>query len=81
MAAEEELGILQIIRELRSRTPFNPFRIVMGSGESHVVENSELLAIGQSQLIYCKPHSDRVVYLRLNQISEVEDLGDKRVAS
>ncbi len=81
MAAEDELGVLKVVRELRLRQPFNPFKIVMGSGESYVVENSELLAIGQSQLIYCRPHSDNVVYLRLNQISEVEDLGNKRVAS
>ena len=77
MAAEDDLGVLQTIRELRKRDPFIPFRVVMTSGESHVVENSELLAIGQSQLIYCLPHSDRVVYLRLNQIASVVDEGQK----
>jgi len=75
MAAEEDLGVLQTIRELRKRDPFIPFRIVMSSGESYTVENSELLAIGQSQLIYCLPHSDRVVYLRMNQLSTIEDMG------
>jgi len=74
--AEEDLGILTTIRELRAREPFIPFRVVMTSGESYIVEHSELLAIGQSQLVYCRPHSDRVVYLRLNQIAEVEDLGE-----
>ena len=61
--AEEDLGVLQTIRELRSREPFIPFRIVMTGGETYVVEESERLAIGQSQLIYCRPHSDKVVYL------------------
>jgi hypothetical protein len=75
--AEEDLGVLQTIRELRSRDPFIPFRVAMTSGESYVIEDSELLAIGQSQLIYCRPHSDKVVYLRLNQIAEVEDLGER----
>ena len=77
MAAEEDLGVLQTIRELRKRDPFIPFRVVMSSGESYLVESSELLAIGQSQLIYCRPHSDSVVYLRKSQISTIEDEGQK----
>jgi len=75
MADGKDLGVLETIRELRKREPFVPFRLVMSSGESYTVEESELLAIGQSQLIYCMPHSDRVVYLRLNQLASVEDLG------
>ena len=75
--AEEDLGVLQTIRELRRREPFIPFRVVMSSGESYVIESSELLAIGQSQLIYCRPHSDRVVYLRMSEIATVEDEGQR----
>jgi hypothetical protein len=78
--AEEDLGVLRTIRKLRTRDPFIPFRVVMSSGEAHVIEDSELLAIGQSQLIYCRPHSDRVVYLRMSQIAEIEDLGEKTAA-
>jgi hypothetical protein len=78
MAAQEDLGVVQTIRELRKRDPFIPFRIVMSSGESYTVEQSDLLAIGNSQLIYCIPHSDRVVYLRLRQLAAVEDLGQPR---
>ena len=77
MAAEEDLGVLQTIRDLRRREPFVPFRIVMTSGESYTVENSELLAIGQSQLVYCRPFSDRVAHLRINQIATVEELEAK----
>lgn len=77
MPSEEDLGVLQTIRDMRRRNPFIPFRIVMSSGESIVVENLELLAIGESQLVYCLPHSDRVAYLRLNQVSLVEDLGSQ----
>jgi hypothetical protein len=75
--AEEDLGVLQTIRDLRRRDPFIPFRIVMTSGESYVIESSELLAIAQSQLIYCFPHSDRVVYLRMSEIATVEDEGQR----
>jgi hypothetical protein len=77
VASEEQLGLLQTVRDLRRRDPFIPFRVVMSSGEDYVIENSELLAIGESQLVYCFPHSDRVVYLRMNQIAAVDDLGSR----
>ena len=75
--AEEDLGVLQTIRELRRREPFIPFRVVMTSGESYLIESSELLAIAQSQLIYCRPHSDTVVYLRISEIATIEDEGQR----
>ena len=77
MASEEGLGVLETIRDLRKRDPFVPFRIVMTSGEVFTVENSELLAIGRSQLIYCLPHSDRVAHLRMSQIASIEELEAK----
>ena len=76
--AEEDLGVLETVRDLRRRDPFVPFRIVMTSGESYTIANSELLAIGRSQLIYCFPQSDRVAHLRLNQIAAVEELETKK---
>jgi len=69
--SEEDLGVLQTIRDLRKRDPFIPFRIAMTSGETYTVEESELLAIGRSQLIYCLPHSDRVAHLRMGEIATV----------
>jgi len=70
----EEIGLLETIRDLRSRDPFVPFRITMTSGDDYTVENSELLAIGRSQLVYCLPRSDRVAHLRMNQIASIEEL-------
>ena len=72
--AEEDLGPVDTIRDLKNREPFIPFRITMTSGESYVIEGSDLLAIGRSQLVYCLPHSDRVAHLRMNQIASVEEL-------
>jgi hypothetical protein len=72
--ASEEFGILETIRDLRSRDPFIPFRIVMTSGEGYLIENSELLAIAKTQVVYCFPRSDRVAHLRINQIASVEEL-------
>jgi hypothetical protein len=78
MANGEDLGVLQTIRELRRRDPFVPFRVVMSSGDGYVIEDSELLAIGSSQLVYCYPHSDRVAHLRMSQIASVEELDAKK---
>ena len=72
--ASGEFGILDTIRHLHGRDPFIPFRIIMTSGDGYRIENSALLAIGKSQVVYCFPHSDRVAHLRLNQIASVEEL-------
>jgi len=76
--AEEDLGPLDTIRDLKNREPFVPFRITMTSGENFVIEGSDLLAIGRAQLVYCLPKSDRVAHLRLNQIASVEELENVR---
>ena len=73
----EEESLLDAVRECKRRDPFTPFRVVMSSGESYTVENPELLAMNEHHLVYCLPHSGRVVYMRLNQISELDDLGEK----
>ena len=80
MAEEQDMGVLATIRDLRKREPFTPFRVVMSSGDKYTIEDSELLAIGNSQLIYCFPHSDRVAHLRLNQIAAVEETDEKPAA-
>ena len=74
---KEELGVLDTIRDLRVRDPFVPFRITMTSGEDFTIADSELLAIGRSQLIYCLPKSDHVAHLRISQIATVKELGEK----
>lgn len=74
---DADLGVLQTIRDFRNREPFIPFRVVMTSGDKYTVENSELLAIARSQLIYCFPHSDRVAHLRMSQVVTIEELNGK----
>ena len=74
---KQDLSILETIKEWRIRVPFLPFRIMMTSGEGYEIRNSELLAIGQSQVIYCFPNSDRVAHLRMNQIASVEEFDAK----
>lgn len=64
--------MLEAIRELLHKTPFESFRIVVASGGKYEVESPELVAVGQTQLNYFYPRSDRWVFIRLNQITAVE---------
>ncbi len=64
--------MLEQIRELLEREPFQSFRIVLTSGDRFEVTDPHLLAIGESLIFYCYPRSDRLAYLRLNQIAAVD---------
>ena len=71
MASEEE-STLDTILDYKRQEPFQPFRIVMTSGDKYLIENPDSLAIGGSQLHYYLPRSDRAVHMRINQIAAVE---------
>jgi hypothetical protein len=60
--------MLDSLRELLHREPFHPFRIVVTSGDRYEVTNPDLVAIGETQIFYCHPKSDRFTFIRLNQI-------------
>ena len=72
MADEKEAGIVETIRELQAREPFDPFTIVTTSGDKYRVEVAANLVFGKTYFFYCYPGQDRVAYIRLNQISAVE---------
>ena len=63
------------IRELLHAQPFQPFVIIMTSGDRYEVHNPDLLAIGQRHLFFfAYPKSDHMAWLRMNQIVSVETL-------
>ena len=72
MAEDNQLSILDSIRELQRRKPFDPFRIVTASGDKYLVDAPDNLAIGESQIFYCYPRSDKLAYIRINQIVAIE---------
>jgi hypothetical protein len=78
--ADKEPQFIEVIRDLRKRDPFVPFRIVMTSGEKYVIENPDSMAIGQTQVFYCFPKSDQVAWLRVNQIASIETVDWKPAA-
>jgi hypothetical protein len=66
--------MIENLREMLRREPFQPFRIVMTSGDRFEVTDPQLVAIGQTQIFYCYPRSDRFAHLRLNQIVALDAL-------
>ncbi len=60
------------LKELLARDPFTPFRIVLTSGSMYEVSSPLQVAVGQTQLNYYPPKSDRWAILRLNQIASFE---------
>ncbi len=61
------------LKELLDREPFAAFRIILTSGGSYEVTSPYQIAIGQTQLDYYYPRSDRKAILRMNQIAAFED--------
>jgi hypothetical protein len=72
--------MLETLKTLKHREPFARFEIVMTSGDRFLIENPDLLAFGKSELAYYFPKSDRVAFLRLNQIATIEQLEDRPAA-
>jgi hypothetical protein len=72
MADDKEAGFLETIHEFHQNEPFGPFTIVMNSGERYLIELAPNLSFGKSQVYYAVPTSDRLIIMRLSQISSVE---------
>ena len=75
-----ERRMLATILMLKHREPFVQFQIVMNSGDRYLIENPDLLAVGKSEMAYYFPKSNRVAFLRSNQIAAVEQLEEKPAA-
>lgn len=68
--------MLNDLKELVDREPLSPFRIVLTSGSTYDVTSPHQVAMGQSQINYHYPRSDRWAVLRLNQIASFEVRAD-----
>jgi hypothetical protein len=64
--------MLDDLKELLRKDPFTPFRIVLTSGGSYDVSSPYQIALGESQMNYYFPKSDRWAILRLNQVASFE---------
>ena len=65
---------IEDLKELMNRQPFEPFTIVITSGETVDITNPDNLAVGESRLSYFVPKSDRWIMVRLNQIASIRSM-------
>jgi hypothetical protein len=61
----------ETVREMLSRRPFEPFEVVMSSGERHLVKHPEFLMILPSKAVIGDPVTDRLAILSLIHITEL----------
>jgi hypothetical protein len=59
------------IREALNRRPFEPFEVIMSSGERHAVKHPEFLMLTPSRAVIVDPITDRVAMLSLMHITEL----------
>jgi len=72
MADDNDRGFLGLIRELHSRDPFEPFVVVMSSGECYTIHLPQNFVFAKTELVYYDAGTDHFIFMRLNQISSVE---------
>ncbi|MGA2032014.1 MAG: hypothetical protein ABSG68_07150 [Thermoguttaceae bacterium] len=61
----------EAIREMLNRRPFEPFEVIMSSGERHLVKHPEFLMISPSRAVIMDPVTDRLAILSLIHITEL----------
>ena len=62
---------IEAIRELLHRQPFEPFEIVMSSGEVHQVKHPEFAILSPSRVVIVDPVTERLAILSRVHITEV----------
>ena len=72
--------MLEKLKDLLDREPFVSFRIVVTSGSVYEVTSPYQIAIGQTQLDYYFPRSDRSATIRLSQPVSLGTLDQRQSA-
>ncbi len=64
----------QAVREMLHRRPFEPFEIIMSSGERHVVRHPEFAIVTANRVFVVDPDTERTSFLALLHVSEMRVL-------
>ena len=59
------------IREMLNQRPFEPFEIIMSSGERHLVRHPEFAILMLSKIVVTNPLEDRAAFLSLEHVTEL----------
>ncbi len=64
----------ETIREMLNRRPFEPFEVVMSSGERYAVKHPEFLMLLPSKAAIGDPITDRLSILSLMHVTELRPI-------
>src|SRR5438045_1876649 len=64
------------IIEMLEREPFEPFRICLGSEESHEIRNPHTVALMKSKVFVALPDAERSTFVSYLHIAALETIGN-----
>ena len=67
------MGMMEALKELLERTPFQTFRIVTASGDKYEINNPHIVAVGKD-MVFVFTADDHFAFVRNNQITAVESV-------
>lgn len=70
----------EAIREMLNRRPFEPFSIIMSSGEQHLIKHPEFVMLLPSRAVVGDPITDRMAILSLIHVTELRPFQPKSSA-
>jgi len=62
------------LKNLLKRTPFRPFRVILGSGTVYEVTNPDLVVVMKSEMFIAFAGEDRWVFVPLLHVAAIETL-------
>jgi len=66
--------MLEDIKELMHRQPFEPFRVVTASGDKYDVRNPDNVALMDGRIFYAYPDGGQWVFIRTQNITSLESI-------
>ena len=70
--------MVEDLRDLLGRRPFEPFRLRITSGDTYEVRHPDLAVMMKSRLFLALPDSDRWTLVLFLHISAIESIGNGR---
>ena len=61
----------EALREMLGRRPFEPFEVIMSSGERHIVKHPEFLMVSPTRAVILDPVTDKLAILSLMHVTEL----------
>ncbi len=80
MAGKKTKSFDDTLDELKHKEPFDPFVVIMASGDKYRIEDPDMMINSPVEIIYVVPRSGRVLRLRKSQIVAIEEHAERHAA-